>query len=390
MEISAVASSFRESVIREMTRICNTAGGINLSQGFPDFPAPSGIKEAAVRAIMEDINQYSVTFGSPTLREAVARKVAEYNGFSADPQTEITVTCGATEAMISALKAIINPGDEVIIFEPFYENYGPDCILCGAEPRFITLHPPDWTFDPDELKDAFNDRTKAIVINTPNNPTGKVFSRRELAEIAGLCMKWDCIAVTDEIYEHILYDGNRHVSIASLDGMRDRTITINSVSKTYSLTGWRVGWAIANPEITRAIRTVHDFLTVGAPAPLQEGAAYALASDEQYYLELGERYKAARDFMHEALEETGFKPYLPGGAYYFFVGISDLTARFGLKDDFDFSRWLIEKTGVATVPGTSFYAGDTRGIDQVRFCFCKKRETLEKAVEGLRRLRLGL
>ena len=277
------ASKFTESVIREMTRVCLKHDGVNLAQGFPDFPAPAEIKEAAMRAIQADLNQYAITWGEPNLRQAIAEKFAWYNGVTIDPEREITVCCGATEAMISSLMAVVNPGEEVIVFEPFYENYGPDTILSGAKPRFITLHEPDWHFDEKELTKAFNNKTKAIIINTPNNPTGKVFSREELQFIADLCLKWGVIAVTDEIYEHILYDGAKHISMASLAGMRDQTITINSISKTYSLTGWRVGWAIAPEHLTTSIRKVHDFLTVGAPHPLQEAAATALKIDRSYY-----------------------------------------------------------------------------------------------------------
>ncbi|MDP3016947.1 MAG: aminotransferase class I/II-fold pyridoxal phosphate-dependent enzyme, partial [Deltaproteobacteria bacterium] len=273
---SEKALQFTESVIREMTRICLKHQGVNLAQGFPDFPAPLEVKEAAIEAIRADFNQYAITWGTINLRQAIAEKFAWYNGVTIDPEREITVCCGSTEAMISSLMAIVNPGEEVIVFEPFYENYGPDTILCDAKPRFITLHEPDWHFDEKELSQAFNNKTKAIIINTPNNPTGKVFSREELQFIANLCLKWDVLAVTDEIYEHILYDGAKHISIASLPGMRDQTITINSISKTYSLTGWRVGWAIASPSLTAAIRKVHDFLTVGAPHPLQEASAAAL------------------------------------------------------------------------------------------------------------------
>jgi len=384
--LSYITETFTESVIREMTRICDAVGGYNLSQGFPDFEAPEEIKRAAVQAILNDCNQYPVTFGEPKLREAIARKVADYNKIKCSPETDITVTCGATEAMIATLKAIINPGDEVIIFEPFYENYGPDTILSGATPKYVTLYPPDWKYSPGELALAFNEKTKAIIINTPHNPTGKVFSRKELEEIAGLCIKWDCLAVTDEIYEHILYDGEEHVSIASLNGMGNRTITINSISKTYSVTGWRVGWAIANEEITGRIRKVHDFLTVGAPTPFQEAAASALTMPPTYYENLRLRYDQLRDFLFALLSEIGFKPFLPKGSYYIIAEADKLMERLAIKDDFSFSRKLIELTGVATVPGTSFYASPNKGLNQVRFAFCKKQETLKNVEKGLRRL----
>ncbi|KJR99399.1 MAG: aminotransferase [Peptococcaceae bacterium BRH_c4a] len=382
-ELSRITETFTESVIREMTRICDAAGGHNLSQGFPDFESPKAIKEAAIKAIQDEWNQYPVTYGEPELREAISKKVWSYNGVKCDPGTDITVTCGATEAMMATLKAIINPGDEIIIFEPFYENYGPDCILSGAAPRYITLYPPDWSYSSEELAGAFNEKTKAIVINTPNNPTGKVFSREELEEIAALCLKWDCYAVTDEIYEHILYDGARHVSIAVIPGMEDRTITINSISKTYSVTGWRVGWAIASEPVTRRIRKVHDFLTVGAPTPLQHAAAAALAFPDEYYAGLQSHYEKARGFLSGLLQRTGFKPGLPRGAYYIIADVENLMDRLGVADDFSFSRKLIELTGVATVPGSSFYSDPVKGRTQVRFCFCKKWETLYAVEQAL-------
>jgi aminotransferase len=385
--LSRITETFTESVIREMTRICDAAGGYNLSQGFPDFAAPDEIKRAAIDAIARDCNQYPVTFGEPKLRDAIAQKAARYNRINCNPQTDITVTCGATEAMIATLKAVINPGDEVIIFEPFYENYGPDAILSGATPRYVTLYPPAWDFRPEELTGAFNSRTKAIIINTPNNPTGKVFSREELTEVSALCRKWDCLAITDEIYEHILYDGREHVSIASLEGMADRTVTINSISKTYSVTGWRVGWAIAEKGITQRIRKVHDFLTVGAPTPFQEAASVALAFPESYYENLRARYERARSMLYDLLNSMGFTPYLPRGAYYIMAGAAQLMKRLGVSDDFAFSRKLIERARVATVPGTSFYASSGKGLDQVRFCFCKKMETLNAVAEQFERLR---
>ena len=377
------ASKFTESVIREMTRVCFKHDGVNLAQGFPDFPAPAEIKDAAVRAIQADLNQYAITWGEPNLRQAITEKFAWYNGVTIDPEREITVCCGATEAMISSLMAIVNSGEEVIVFEPFYENYGPDTILCNAKPRFITLHEPDWHFDEEELSKAFNKNTKAIVINTPNNPTGKVFSREELQFIADLCLKWGVIAVTDEIYEHILYDGAKHISMASLPGMRDQTITVNSISKTYSLTGWRVGWAIAPEHLTTSIRKVHDFLTVGAPHPLQEAAATALKIDPSYYTTLARNYQERREFFSRVLEETGFRIYRPQGAYYIMTDIE----HFGFSDDVAFAFHLVEKFGVATVPGSSFYSRSSLGKTKVRFCFPKKRETLEQAAGKLRLFR---
>jgi len=376
-QLSRITETFTESVIREMTRVSDICNGINMSQGFPDFESPIAIKEAAIAAIKANHNQYPVTFGEPELREAVSRKALEYNKIQYNPATDITVTCGATEAMIATLKAIINPGDEIIIFEPFYENYGPDGILSGAKPRYVTLHAPGWHYDLDELKDAFNNNTKAIVINTPNNPTGKVFSKKEFLEIAALCIEWDVYAITDEIYEHILYDGNEHISMASIDGMHDRTITINSISKTYSVTGWRVGWAIASAPITARIRKVHDFLTVGAPTPFQHAAVQALSFPVSYYAELQKKYLTSRDYMLETLNSTGFKPVVPKGAYYIMADVKELFDSFKAESDYDFSKKLIEKTRVATVPGFSFYSQQNIITKQVRFAFCKKFETLE-------------
>lgn len=387
-EMSRTVERFTESVIREMTRICDAAGGLNLAQGFPDFASPTELKAAAIEAISKDFNQYPVTFGEPELRRAITSKGKRYNGLDYDPESEVTVTCGATEAMIATLKAIINPGDEIIIFEPFYENYGPDCMLSGATPRYVALDPPDWSYSLEALKAAFNERTKAIIINTPNNPTGKVFSMEELSDIAELCRKWDAYAVTDEIYEHILYDGEAHTSLAALPGMRERTVTINSVSKTYSVTGWRVGWAIAPAEVTRRIRKVHDFFTIGAPTPLQHASAHALSSlGPEYYSKLKDRYTEAREFLYGLLKLHGFKPTRPKGAYYIMAGISELRPMLGASDDFSFSKKLIELTGVATVPGSSFHSVKDRGKDTVRFCFCKRFETLQAVEKAFERLK---
>jgi len=380
--ISEKVERFTESVIREMTRLAQMHDALNLAQGFPDFPAPQEIKEAACRAIQDDINQYAITWGSKSFRNAIAAKTRSYLGLEIDPEREITVTCGSTEAMIATLMAVINPGDEVVIFEPFYENYGPDAILSGATPRYVTLHPPDWSFDPGELEAAFNDRTKAIIINTPNNPTGKVFSRDELGFIAGLCIKWNALAVTDEIYEHILYDGATHCAIATLEGMRDRTITINGMSKTYSVTGWRVGYAIAPPHLTEAIRKVHDFLTVGAAAPLQEAGAHALSFPASYYKELARAYQSRRDLLLEGLAGTDFRCIIPRGAYYIMTDIS----AFGAGDDVRFTRYLIQDVGVAVVPGSSFFSNPLLGAQYVRFCFCKRDETLKAATERLQKI----
>ncbi|MBI3662389.1 MAG: aminotransferase class I/II-fold pyridoxal phosphate-dependent enzyme [Acidobacteria bacterium] len=380
--LSDKAARFTESVIREMTRLAMKHQAINLAQGFPDFPAPADIKRAAQDAIAADINQYAITWGSKPLRDAIAEKFQRTQGLAVDPEREITVCCGSTEAMISAMMAIINPGDEVVIFEPFYENYGPDAILSGATPRFVPLRSPEFTFDREQLAAAFGPATKAIILNTPNNPTGKVFSREELEFIRELCLRWNVFAITDEIYEHILYDGARHISLATLDAMRERTITINGMSKTYSVTGWRVGWCIAPPEVTGAIRKVHDFLTVGAAAPLQQAGAVALRLSASYYEKLAADYCVRRDRTLAMLDAAGFRCFKPRGAYYIMTDIS----AFGFPDDVAFTRHLIEKIGVAPVPGSSFYSNPTDGCQQVRFCFCKTDATLNAAADRLTRL----
>jgi aspartate/methionine/tyrosine aminotransferase len=381
--LSEKASRFTESVIREMTRLAMKHQAINLAQGFPDFPAPAAIKQAAQDAIAADINQYAITWGAKPLRDAIAEKFQRTQGLAVDPEREITVCCGSTEAMMSAMMAIINTGDEVVIFEPFYENYGPDAILSGATPRFVPLRPPDFTFDRAQLAAAFGPATKAIILNTPNNPTGKVFSREELEFIRELCIRWNAFAITDEIYEHILYDGAKHISMATLEAMRERTITINGMSKTYSVTGWRVGWCIAPPEVTGAIRKVHDFLTVGAAAPLQQAGAVALRLPDSYYEKLAADYSVRRDRTLAMLEGAGFRCFKPGGAYYIMTDISG----FGFSDDVAFTRHMIEHVGVAPVPGSSFYANPADGSQQVRFCFCKTDATLSAAESRLKSLR---
>jgi aspartate/methionine/tyrosine aminotransferase len=385
--LSDKVGHFTESVIREMTRQAMLHGAVNLAQGFPDFPAPAEIKQAAQRAIDSDVNQYAITWGAKNLRNAIARQMAVWQGIAVDPEKEITVCCGSTEAMISTLLAICNAGDEVVIFEPFYENYGPDAVLSGARPKFVKLRPPsieggEWTFDEQELRSAFSRKTKAIVANTPNNPTGKVFARAELELIRDLCVEFDVLAITDEIYEHILYDGTEHISMASLQGMRERTVTINGMSKTYSVTGWRVGWAVAPEKITNAIRKVHDFLTVGAPAPLQEAGAAALSLPEEYYAKLAEGYRVRRDHLVPALERAGFQCFRPRGAYYVMTDISV----FGYDDDVAFTKYLVKEIGVAAVPGSSFYRDARDGAKHVRFAFCKKLETLDAAAEKLGKL----
>jgi len=379
---SKKATQFSESVIREMTRLNQLYGGVNLSQGFPDFSAPAAVKDAACAAIQADINQYAITWGARPLREAIAREFTRRYGPAVDADAQVTVCCGSTEAMMATMMAIIDPGDEVIVFEPFYENYGPDAILSGATPRYVTLHEPAWTFDPAELAAAFNDKTKAIILNTPNNPTGKVFTPAELETIAMLCRKWDAVAISDEIYEHIVYDGRRHVPIATLEGMADRTVTINSLSKSYSVTGWRVGWTISPPSLTGAIRKVHDFLTVGAAAPLQEAGVAALALPDQYYRDLASQYVQRRDMLLDILERHHFTCYKPHGAYYIMTDIST----FGFSDDVAFARYLVKEIGVAAVPGSSFYKSAAAGRTKLRFCFCKREETLREADRRLEKL----
>jgi len=395
--LSDKVEHFTESVIRDMTRQAMQYGAVNLAQGFPDFSAPAEIKRAAQEAIAADVNQYAITWGAKSLRTAIARQMREWQGIEVDPEKEIVVCCGSTEAMIATLLAVCNKGDEVVVFEPFYENYGPDSILSGATPRFVSLRPPEtangeWTFDEQELRAAFQHQTsthhsathqtKAIILNTPNNPTGKVFSLRELELIRDLCVEYNVLAITDEIYEHILYDGSEHISIARLDGMRERTITINGLSKSYSVTGWRVGWAVAPPAITNAIRKVHDFLTVGAPAPLQEAGAVALSLPASYYRELAERYRTRRDHLIPALEKAGFVCYRPRGAYYVMTNISG----FGFASDVEFAAHLVKEIGIACVPGSSFYKHPKDGSQQVRFAFCKKPETLDEAGRRLEKL----
>ncbi len=365
-----------------MTRLALEHNATNLAQGFPDFPAPAELKQAAADAIAADINQYAITWGAPPLRRAIAAKYRRTYGMDFDPEREITVCCGATEGMIASLLAVIDPGDEIIQFEPFYENYGPDSQLCGAEVRYVTLHAPDWSFDPDELRRAFSPRTKAIILNSPNNPTGKVFTRSELEFIAALCQEFDALAITDEIYEHILYDGAVHIPMASLPGMRERSILVNSMSKTYSVTGWRVGWVLAPPDLADSIRKVHDFLTVGAAAPLQQAGALALGFSDDYYARLASDYAGRRAHILETLTAAGLRCFVPRGAYYVMTDISAL----GFSDDLTFIRYLTEEIGVAAVPGSSFFARPDRGSQQVRFCFCKKYETLEMARRQLLKL----
>jgi aspartate/methionine/tyrosine aminotransferase len=396
--LSAKAEQFTESVIREMTRLAQKHHAVNLSQGFPDFAAPAEIKEAARQAIADDINQYAITWGAKPLRDAIVEKFARTQNVTVDPEREITICCGSTEAMMSAMMAIINPGDEIVVFEPFYENYGPDAVLSGATPRFVRMQPPkdgnsEWTYDAEELAAAFNERTKAIILNTPNNPTGKVFTRGELEFIRDLCVRWNTFCITDEIYEHILYDGTAHISIAQIDGMRGRTIVINGLSKTYSVTGWRVGWAIAPVEATQSIRKVHDFLTVGAAAPLQQAGSAALKFPQSYYDKLSETYAIKRERLLKILTAAGFIVFKPRGAYYIMTDISRFDfphedPRFAAPSrDVAFAKYLVQEIGVACVPGSSFYNDAQDGASQVRFTFCKKEETLAAAEARFTKLR---
>ena len=406
--ISKKAASFTESVIREMTREAMKYSAVNLGQGFPDFAAPEDIKRKAMEAIADDHNQYAITWGVKSFRDAIAKKTKWFLGLDVDPETEITVTCGSTEGMIAGMLATVDAGEEVVVFEPFYENYAPDAILSDAKPVHVPLYQTEngWHFEKDELRAAFNEKTKAIIICNPNNPTGKVFTHEELEFIADLCKEFDAICFTDEIYEHIIYDLGfgiadlglkenenqrpktedqkpKHICMAQLDGMRERTIVVNSLSKTYSVTGWRVGYCIAPPDITSAIRKVHDFLTVGAANPLQHAGAYALSLPESYYAGLQNEYQLKRDYIVPILQNAGFKCDFPEGAYYVMTDISD----FGFANDVEFTKFLIREIGVAVVPGSSFYHDKNLGSQKVRFCFCKKDETLEAAAEGLQKLK---
>ena len=388
---SLKASQFTESVIREMTRVALAHGAVNLSQGFPDFPAPDIVKAAAMQAVADDVNQYAVTWGSPSLRAAIGTHMQRHYGVAIEPDRQVTVCCGSTEAMIATLLATLDPGDEVIVFEPYYENYGPDAILSGATPRYVRLQEPDWSLDADELRAAVTARTRAIIVNSPHNPTGKVFTRDELQVIATLCQEHDLLAITDEIYEFIVYGSAEHVPLCTLPGMAERTVTISSLSKSFSVTGWRVGWAIAPPALTGAIRKVHDFLTVGAPAPLQEAAAFALQLPDAYFASLAAHYEARRQRCVSMLDRCGFHPHLPAGAYYVMTDTREPLARARAKgrgplddDAVSVARWLAADVGVAAVPSSSFYRPGTDGGQHgLRFCFCKKDETLAAAEERL-------
>jgi aspartate/methionine/tyrosine aminotransferase len=380
---SVRVAEFKESVIREMTRLAVKNGAVNLAQGFPDFAAPATVKAAAQRAIEEDVNQYSITWGAAPFRNAIRDYYRRFYALEIDHESELTVCCGATEGMIASLLALLNPGDEVVIFEPFYENYWPDSQLSGAVCRYVRLRPPDWTFDPDELRAVFTKRIQAVILNSPNNPIGRVFSVRELTQIADLCQEYDCLLITDEIYEHIIFDGERHVPPITLPGMRERCVLVNSLSKTFSVTGWRVGWVVASPDLTTSIRKVHDFLTVGAAAPLQHAGVTALELPDAYFAELAQNYETKRNLLTGILERAGFRCFVPKGAYYIMCDILP----FGFKDDVAFCRYLVEEIRVAAVPGSSFFRDPTDGSQLIRFCFAKRRETLEAAGERLAKLK---
>jgi aminotransferase len=385
--ISKRVQGFTESVIREMTRINNQHNGINLAQGMPNFPPPKEIIEAAHSAIDGDFHQYAITWGTPRLRQAIADKYRRSYGMEVHPDRNVTVCCGSTETMLATLMAVLNPGDEVIIFEPFYENYGPGCIMSQAEPVYVPLEPPDFSFDADRLRRAVSPRTRAIIFNSPNNPSGKVFSRAELQLIADVCLEHDLLAITDEIYEHILYDGETHIPIATLPGMAERTITISGISKSYSVTGWRIGYAVANAELSVGIRRAHDFITVGAPHPLQEAAVTALNLPDSYYVSLRESYQARRDLLFGKVEEAGFKAFKPKGAYYILTDVAHWLPEYGCADDHEFAMFLVKEIGVATVPGSSFYSTKDLGRTKIRFCFPKTDDMLIEAGRRLQKLR---
>lgn len=392
-KLSDKSTRFTESVIRGMTQLCLQHNAINLSQGTPAYQPPDEVKYAAIEAIQEGYNQYSITWGAPDFRNAIAYKMTTFNNILTDSTKNVTVTCGSTEGMLSSLLAIINPGDEVIIFEPFYENYGPDTIISGAKPVYVALResrPVDgivqFTYDSTELSNAFSPKTKAIIINTPNNPLGKVFTQEELQEIADLCCEYDCIAVTDEIYEHMIYDNKPHISIGSFPQMQDRTITISGLSKTYSMTGWRLGYVVAPETLTDAIRKMHDFLTVGAPHPLQRAGIAALNLPASYYEELVLKYDKNRQQLLTTLTESGFSCFSPEGAYYIMTDISD----FGFPDDTAFAHWLVKEVGIGGVPGSSFYSRSEFGRTKFRFMFSLKKDILEQAGERLMRIQSKL
>ena len=389
-KLSDKSTQFTESVIRGMTQLCLRHNAINLSQGTPAYQPPPEVKAAAIQAIQEGYNQYSITWGAPAFRAAIAEKMTAFNDIPTDPDKNVTVTCGSTEGMLSALLAIINPNDEIIIFEPFYENYGPDTIISGATPVYVALQEtpaPDgtirFTYDPTELREAFSPNTKAIVINTPNNPLGKVFTTAELQQIADLCCEYDCLAITDEIYEHMIYDAKPHISIGSLPEMRERTITVSGLSKAYSMTGWRLGYVIAPETLTDAIRKMHDFLTVGAPHPLQRAGVVALNLPPSYHEELVAKYDKNRKHLLRSLTEAGFQCHQPEGAYYIMTDITD----FGFPDDTAFAHWMVKEIGVGGVPGSSFYSRPHLGKTKFRFMFSMADDILTEAGERLMQIK---
>ena len=389
-KLSNKSTRFTESVIRGMTQLCLRHNAINLSQGTPAYQPPPEVKAAAIEAIQEGYNQYSITWGAPAFREAIAEKMTAFNGIPTDPNTNVTVTCGSTEGMLSALLAIINPTDEIIIFEPFYENYGPDTIISGATPVYVALQETrasdgttGFTYDAAELEAAFSPNTKAIVINTPNNPLGKVFTMGELQQIADLCCEYDCLAITDEIYEHMIYDEKPHVSIGALPQMRERTITVSGLSKAYSMTGWRLGYVIAPEVLTDAIRKMHDFLTVGAPHPLQRAGVVALNLPPSYHQKLVAKYDKNRKRLLKNLTEAGFQCHQPEGAYYIMTDITD----FGFPDDTVFAHWLVKEIGVGGVPGSSFYSRPDLGKTKFRFMFSMADDILAEAGERLMQIK---
>jgi N-succinyldiaminopimelate aminotransferase len=371
------------TVFFEMTNLANQHGAVNLGQGFPDFPGPEFLKQAAIRAIAGDINQYAPGSGRPALRQAIAHKMAWFYGLPVNPDTEITVTSGATEAIFAAILGLVNPGDEVILFEPYYDSYLPAIEFAGGVPRFYTLRPPHWAIDPDKLAALFSAKTKLIVVNTPHNPTGKVFTEAELRLIANLCQRHDVLALVDEVYEHIIFDGLKHICLATLPGMVNRTITISSAGKTFSMTGWKVGWAIAAPELTQALFRTHQFMTYSGAAPLQEAVVAALNSGQKYYAELTAFYQTSRDFLAGALTEAGLRPIIPQGTYFIMVDLSHLD----FVDDVAFCRYLTTEIGVAAIPPSAFYKNPADGAKLARFAFCKTRPTLEEAARRLVKLR---
>ena len=376
-------SNFGTTIFAEMTNLAVEHNALNLGQGFPDWPSPAFLKQAAIKAIQSDINQYALGNGRPSLREAIARKVADFYDLSVDPAREITVTHGATEAIFATILGLVNPGEEVIVFEPFYDSYLPAIQIAQGVPRLYTLRPPDWAIDPTALAALFSAKTKLILINTPHNPTGEVYSAAEMQLIAELCQQHDVIAVTDEVYEHIIFDGREHVVMATLPGMAERTVTISSAGKTYSVTGWKVGWALAQPELSRAVFRAHQFMTYCGAAPLQEAVVTALQAPRDYYLELGELYQTNRDLLAEGLTAAGLPPIIPQGTYFMMTDISHL----GFADDVAFCRYLTIEVGVTAIPPSAFYHNPADGANLARFAFCKSRETLEQAAERLQKLK---